>query len=131
MSITVKCTIMWAQLAVKNQLSGKYQVDLCNLSDAAAAALEATGMNVRYNPDKGHFITPKSKYEIVAKDKSGVSLEGIAIGNGSEAVAVIGQYEWKFGGKAGVNPNLEQLVITDLVEYEDNSDEAPNLDEAL
>jgi hypothetical protein len=123
---------MWAQLEQPNDMSGKYQVDLCQLSDAAVENLEAQGITVRTHDDKGSFITCKSKYPIYARDTDGVDLRGIKIGNGSQAVAVVTPFEWKFKGKSGISPSLDKLVITDLEVYEEgDSYEAPDFDEAL
>ena len=37
--LKVQAEIMWAFLDTPNQLSGKYQVDLCNLTKGAVSAL--------------------------------------------------------------------------------------------
>lgn len=129
-AVTIRGTIMWAQLEQPNEMSGKYQVDLCELSDKAVEALEALGIDVKEKDGKGSFITPKSKYPIFAKDADGADLRGVKIGNGSEAVAVIKPYEWQFKGKSGVSPSLNSLTVTALEVYEDEA-EAPNIEEAL
>ena len=41
--VKIKADIMWAYLDRMNDMSQKYQVDLCNLSDAAVSALEGNG----------------------------------------------------------------------------------------
>ena len=130
-TVTIKATIMWAQLEIPNDMSGKYQVDLCFLSDAAATALDGLGINVRESDEKGSFITCKSKYPIWAKGVDGEDLRGVKVGNGSKAVAKIGAFDWTFKGKSGVSPSLDALTITELEVYEDATAEAPNLDEAL
>ena len=132
MSISIKATIAWAQLEEKNQMSGKYQVDLTQLTDAAVSALQGVGINVLHKDDRGYYITCKSTRPIYAKGAEGESLQGIKIGNGSHAVAVIRPYEWTFQSKAGVSPSLDQLVITELESFDDTADDfAPDLDEAL
>ena len=80
--IKLKADLMWAYLDKPNDMSGKYQVDLCNLSDAAVDALEGMGIAVRQKEDKGFFITCKSQNPIRAYDRDGDTIEGIAIGNG-------------------------------------------------
>ena len=129
--VTIKADIMWAQLNKKNEMSGKYQVDLVNLSDAAVHALEAEGMEPRFSEEKQSFITCKSTRPIFAKGQDGESLNDINIGNGSKCVAVIGSYEWKFKGKEGVSPSLDQLIITHLEVYETDDVDEATLDEAL
>jgi len=135
MTSVIKATIMWAQLEDKNEMSGKYQVDLTQLSDGAVASLESDGIEVRYKDDRGHFITCKSTRPIYAIGSAGDSLRGVSVGNGSQAVAKVGSFEWKFKGKTGISPSLSNLTITELEVYdvgEDGSDNSPiDLDEAL
>jgi len=131
MAVTIKAVVMWAQLDRVNEMSGKYQVDLTNLSDAAVAALESEGIEPGFTEEKQHFVTCKSQRPIVARDADRAVLTGINIGNGSTAVAVIKPYAWTFKGKKGVSASLEQLVITELVEYEDDDVSTATLDEAL
>lgn len=116
--VKLKADVMWAFLDRQNEMSQKYQVDLCNLSDAAVSALEEMGIQVRQKEDKGHFITCKSSNPIKAFDRDGDVIEGISIGNGSKAVAMVGSYEWNWKNKNGVSPSLKKLVVTDLVSYE-------------
>lgn len=116
--IKVKADIMWAYLDKPNDMSGKYQVDLCNLSDGAVSALESMGISVRQKEEKGYFITCKSTNPIRAYDRDGDTIDGISIGNGSKAVALIGSYNWTFKNKEGVSPSLKKLVVDELVAYE-------------
>ena len=120
--VTIKATIYWAQLKKKNDLSGKYQVDLGNLSDAAAEALEGLGITVHNKgDDKGHYITCKSVNTMRAYDEDGIEID-VDIGNGSQAVAVIGYFDWSFRNKSGRSPNLKRLKVTKLVEYSEEGD---------
>ena len=116
----VKGTAYWAQLDQINQYSGKYQVDVSNLSANAVEALQERGISVKNKgDDRGFFITCKSKFPIEAADTTGESLQGVKIGNGSGITAVISSYEWTSPqGRKGVSPNLKKLVITDLKIYE-------------
>jgi len=117
--IKLKADVMWANLETRNEMSDKYQVDLCNLSPAASQALRDMGIDVKNKDDKGDFITCKSNNPIRAFDKNGNPMEGISVGNGSKAIAVIGSYAWSFKNKEGVSPSLKKMVITDLVSYEE------------
>ena len=116
-SVKIKADIMWAQLDRPNELSNKYQINLCNLSEAAVVALEEMGITVPEKEGQGRYITCKSSIPIKAFDNDGVELTGVKIGNGSKAKAIITAYEWKYKNKKGVSPSLKKLVITDLVEY--------------
>jgi len=114
--VKFKCDIMWAQLAKVNDMSGKFQVNLCNLSDAAAKALEELGISTLNKEGMGNYITCKSNTPMKAFDTEGDEISEL-IGNGSKAKAVVKPYEWTYKNKKGISPSLVKLVITDLVEY--------------
>jgi len=118
--IKIKCDIYWAQHNKVNDMSGKYQINLCNLSEAAAAALEEMGITVQIGDDKkaemGKYITCKSEKPIRVYDTDGDEINE-NIGNGSKGKAMVGSYSWTYKNKKGVSPSLKKLVVTDLVEY--------------
>jgi CRISPR/Cas system CSM-associated protein Csm4 (group 5 of RAMP superfamily) len=122
--VRIEATLMWPFLDKPNDMSGKYQVDLTNLSEKAVRALEDMGITVRNKEGKGFFITAKSNHTIKALDKNGDEVLA-HVGNGTKAVCVLGAYSWTFKNKKGVSPSLKKLVITDLVTY--NS--APKMEE--
>ena len=118
-SVKVAGNIMWAFLNKKNEMADKYMFDLCNLSKAAAAAIEDLGLSTSTSdkyPEKGTYITIKSNYEIKAFDTEGKQVMD-AVGNGSKAQVVVGYYDWKWKGKTGRSPSCMKLIITDLVVY--------------
>ena len=119
--LKIKCDIYWAQLNKMNEMSGAYQVNLCNLSDAAAEALEEMGLSVNQDSEKkadmGKYITCKSKNKpMKAFDVDGEEITE-DIGNGSKAKALVSTYSWTYKNKKGVSASLIKLVVTDLVEY--------------
>jgi hypothetical protein len=120
--VKVQAEIMWAFLDTPNQLSGKYQVDLCNLSKEAIQTIESMGCNVRKKadqPEKGFFITAKSANKpIKAFDVNKQPIEG-KIANGSKCVALLKPYTYEAGRgyKAGVSMGVEELMVTDLKLY--------------
>jgi hypothetical protein len=116
-SVKIKADVMWAYLEKMNEMTQRYQVDLCNLSDNAVKALESLGVEVKTKEGKGKFITCKSKRTISAHDDGGTPIDGSILGNGSKAAALVSYYQWNFGGKSGIAPSLQKLVITDLVPY--------------
>lgn len=121
--ISVSADIYWAFLSEPNQMSGKYQVDLCNLSKEAVETLTGLGINVKRNenkPEQGYFITAKSaKYPIFAVDKDGKAIpDSVKVANGSKAVALVKPYQYNFKGKQGVSAGVSKLIIKTLVEYE-------------
>lgn len=132
--VKVQAEVMWAFLDQPNQLSGKYQVDLCNLSTEAVNKLKQIGVNVRTKPDqpeKGHFVTAKSvNYPIKAEDKDGNPING-KVGNGSKAIALLKPYEYTYQKKTGVAVGVGKLIITDLVLYEADDSTEEALDDVL
>ena len=121
-AIKIKADVFWCQHDKVNDMSGKFQLNLCNLSDAAVAAFEDMGISVQIGEDKkadmGKYITCKSEKPIRVYDTDGDELAaGVQIGNGSKAKALVGSYDWTYKNKKGVSPALRKLVITDLVEY--------------
>lgn len=119
--VKVKADIFWAYTQRKNEMADAYTIDLCNLSDAAVAALEGMGVSVLENaekkPEQGRYITCKSQRNILAFDEDGKEITE-EIGNSSKCKAVIGTYAWTYKNKKGVSPTLKKLVVTDLVLYE-------------
>ena len=53
--VTINADIMWASLNEPNRMSGKFQVDLTQLSKAAMEALEMMGLSVRNKEGQGDF----------------------------------------------------------------------------
>ena len=115
--------LMWPFLYERNKLSGKYQVDLVNLSDEQVSDIVKTGVTVRSDankPEKGFFVTCKStNYEITPYDKNGeVIPASTKIGNGTRASLMVKPYSWKSPtGNSGVSLGISKLVITELEEY--------------
>lgn len=119
--VKVKATLMWCNHNKVNEMSGKFQVDLCNLSDNAVTALESLGLEVRKRedkPEKGFYITCKSTVPMKVFDATGNDLNNIAIGNGSTATAVVGAYSWSWKNKKGTSASLTKLVVDNLVAYD-------------
>ena len=117
--VKLNAEIQWAFFDKVSDMSGKYQVDLCNLADSAVAALEAIGVAPRKRedkPEKGWFVTVKSNHPIKPVDASGNPITAI-VANGSKANALVSAYEWVWKNKKGVSPTMLKIVITDLKEY--------------
>ncbi len=78
--VKVKATIMWCFHNKPNDMSGKFQVDLCNLSDNAVKALESIGLEVRKRedkPEKGFYITCKSTVPMKVFDCRCCAIEAV------------------------------------------------------
>ena len=113
----------WASVFEPNELSGKYQVDICNLDKKTVNELESVGIDVKTGEgdkaEKGRYIIAKSaKYPPKIVDNRGDVIDAtVLIGNGSQIKASIRPYEWNFKGKAGVGAGLNSLMVLSLVEY--------------
>jgi hypothetical protein len=123
--IKINADVYWAQLNKVNDMSGKYQVNLCNLSDKAASALEEMGLSIQEDPEKkaemGKYITCKSNKPIRAFDTDNEEIDAL-IGNKSRCKALVSTYDWSYKNKKGKSPSLLKLVITDLIEFAGGND---------
>ena len=124
---TIKGTAMWAFTAKKSGMSGKYQMDLCHLDDAAIETVRKTGAEVKRdekNPPedrnyKGTYITVKSgfKPEVFDSQMNEVGND-VIIGNGSTVEVVVKPKPWDVNGNHGVVLYMQKVQILDLKEYE-------------
>jgi hypothetical protein len=130
--LPIQADIFWAALDEPNKLSGKYQVDLSNLSKEAVKTLMEMGINVKNDskkPDQGFFVTAKSKlYPITAVDEIGNIIKA-KIANGSKAVALIKPYAYTFQGKKGVGVGVSKLIVKELIEYKPEGVNLADLEE--
>ena len=119
--ITVRGTIYWCERNKLNKFSNKYQVQLGNLSEKAVEAIEDMGIAPSNKGDEREFfITMKSNNPMRLTDENGVEIpEDGLIANGSEAVAVVGYYDWSVG--TGRSPSMIKMKVTNLIEYTDNA----------
>lgn len=135
-SVTIRGTVAFPNLEREDSMAGKYTVQLANLSDAAVEKLEELGIKVSFKDgdkyERGNFITCKSKFPIIPKDVDGNSFEGMTerVGYGSVVRAALKPVEWKMGGRSGVSPRIQFMVIDKLVEPEVSTGGA-TLDDAL
>ena len=132
--VKVQADLFWAFLDTPNQMSGKYQVDLCNLSKEAIKTLEGMGVNVRKKaekPEQGFFITAKSvNYPITATDTAGNPITA-KVANGSKGIALLKPYEYTYRNQKGVGVGINGLVITDLIEYNKTGVTADEVEDVL
>ena len=130
--LPIQADIFWASLTEPNKLSGKYQVDLSNLSKEAVRELESMGVTVKNDakrPDQGFFVTAKSKlYPITAVDEQG-NLLNVKIANGSKAVALIKTNPYSYQGKKGVGVGVSKLIVKELIEYKPEGVSLADLEE--
>ena len=126
-------TLMWAKLDTVDDLSGKYQVELTNLTAEHVQAISGLGIEVKNSPnkpEKGFFLTAKSTKPITALDASGGILKQ-KIGNGSKANILLTAYPWAFKNKKGISPSIAKMVVTHVEVFEGSGGSAPDDDDDL
>jgi len=127
-SMIVRGTAQWAHVFEPNEMSGKYQVDICNIDKPTAKALRNVGIDVKKGTgdkaDKGEYIVAKSgRYAPKVMDRSRAVMDGTTlIGNGSKIKVSINPYQWTFKGKSGVSAGLNALMVTSLIAYGDSDE---------
>ena len=154
-SVAIKATIAWPFLHKKSEMSGKYEVNLCNLTVAQAKKLVALGIpkaRIRQEDkkklaereaegktvfDKGRYLVVKSgeRYFTVSDNDKNVLPEDTVVGNGSVATVTVKAIPYQaYGG--GVMAGLGDIIIHEMVEYqapeeveEDNTEEADDDDD--
>lgn len=104
-------TLLWAKLDEVDNMSGKYQVDLANLSPEHVEAIGSLGLEVRNKEGKGFYITAKSTKPIEALAADGSILKQ-KIGNGSKANILLGAYDWNYKNKKGRSASIAKMIVT-------------------
>ncbi len=63
--VIIKGEAMWQNLFELNEMSNRYQIDICNLDKDAIKALKSIDVEVKKGEgekaDKGYFVTAKTK----------------------------------------------------------------------
>lgn len=119
----VDVELQWACLNHTNDLSGKYQVDLVNLTEENQNKLLSLGpvrLRTRDDkPEKGTFITAKSIHPILSVDASGAPVTA-KVANGSRGNVVCSVFAFKRKSPDGQTHGLSiaKLIVTDLKEFE-------------
>mgnify|MGYP003134071510 CR=1 FL=1 len=121
--VVVQGKVMWQSLDKPNELSGKHQIDLCQLDKDAVKALEATGLEVRdggaKKPDHGKYITPKANRQVVMVDanKDAWDMEKL-LGNGTLVNCAVRAYDYDYKGKKGVAAGLQAIQVLEHISYD-------------
>ena len=136
--VKINATVSFPSLTRPDAMSGKYCVQLANLSDAAVEKLEEMGVNVKFKDDsygRGKFIECKSAYPIdnskftTVVDEQGLPMDADAVGPGSKVTTTVKTYEWSApGGRSGVSARLVKMVVTELAKNEGLTEVDDNLE---
>ena len=112
----------WPSLYERNDMSKKYQIDICNIDAKTVKQLEAAGIDVKTGEGekayKERYIIAKAdKYRPRVLDRRGdLWDENVLIGNGSEIKASVTAFKYNHKGKDGIGCGLNDLMVTSLVE---------------
>lgn len=121
----VEGVLEWAHLTPgkPNEMSGKYQVDICKLDKAAIKTLEGIGLEVqdgaaKGKKEKGFYVTPKATRPVMIVDSLRNPFDKAeSIGNGTRAKVAIRSFQYNYKGKQGIGAGLQAIQILNLVEY--------------
>lgn len=135
--VKIKATVSFPSLTRVDQMSGKYTIQLGNLSSAAVEKLEELGVNPKFKEDsynRGQFIECKSKYPIdnskfrTVMDSEGLPIDPESVGPGSKVEALLRTYDWSMGGSSGVGTRVIKLIVTELAQAETLASEGDDLE---
>ena len=118
-SMVIKGTAQWACVHEPNDLSGKFQVDICQLDKATDKKLENDGVNVNKGENgkdyKGSFIVAKTKRRPKVMDAAkNIWPSNLLIGNGSTVKCSVTPFDWTFKKKSGISASLNSLMVIDF-----------------
>ena len=117
--MVIKGTAQWACVHEPNDLSGKFQVDICQLDKATGKKLEGVGIEVRQGEGdkehKGSFIVAKTKRRPKVMDAAkNIWPSNLLIGNGSTVKCSVTPFDWTFKKKSGISASLNSLMVIDF-----------------
>ena len=118
-SMVIKGTAQWAHVHEPNDLSGKFQVDICQLDKATVKKLEDVGIEVRQGEGEkehnGSFIVAKPKRRPKVMDAAkNIWPSNLLIGNGSTVKCSVTPFDWTFKKKSGISASLNSLMVVDF-----------------
>lgn len=137
-TVAIKATLAWPFFHKRSEMSGKYEVNLCNLTVAQAKKLVAIGIpkaRIRKEDkaklaareaegktvfDKGarYLVVKSGERYFTLRDNDGNTLpEDTVVGNGSVATVRVSAIPYRaYGG--GVMAGMGDVTIHAMVEYE-------------
>ena len=118
-NMIVKGVAEWACVHSPNQLSNKYQIDICQLDKKDIKTLEDRGVTVKNGSGdkagKGSYVTAKTVRPPKIMDAAKNAWPStIMIGNGSTVKCSVTPFEWVFQKKSGVSVSLNAVMVLDF-----------------
>ena len=131
MAVLRNVEVMWASVQEPNEMSGKYQVDLVNLTPEQVKGFEAENCEVhtcdRDENNRGKYITLKSTRKVPVVDLNKAAFDDL-IGNGSICNVIWQPFEWSFKKKSGTSAGLQKIQVVELVAYAGSGEDFDDVD---
>tara|TARA_R110000751_G_scaffold3702_3_gene17531 strand:- start:1295 stop:1741 length:447 start_codon:yes stop_codon:yes gene_type:complete len=125
-SLIVTGKAFWSKLNKVDEMSNKFQIDVCSLSPDMQNKLKAHGVHIKHkDDDRGSFITARSKFEVAVIDAENHPMDRMTnIGNGSDVkVRVTFNKDHPMLADKGTAMYANKVKVVTLVEYEDGFDD--------
>jgi len=121
-NLVIKGEAKWASLFEVNDLSQKYEMNICNLDNSTVKALKELSIPVKEGEgdkeDYGHYIIAKTKIEPKVMDAAKNPWpNNLSVGNGSKVKVSVSPYDWNFKKKSGTSASLNAVMVIDFKEY--------------
>jgi hypothetical protein len=121
--VVVVGTVWYQALDKKNELSDKFQIDLCQLKSAEVKVLEAIGLEVHDGGDNKpyhkRYITPKANRQVVMVDADKAAWDMTKVlGNGTLIKCHVKAYDYDYKGNKGVAAGLQAIQVLEHTSYD-------------
>ena len=125
--VIIKGEAMWQSLFELNEMSNRYQIDICNLDKDAIKALKSIDVEVKKGEgekaDKGYFVTAKTKRLPKVTDSARNPWpHKMVVGNGSIIKCSVSGYDWSYQKKTGRGCSLNSVMVIDYKPFEGQDD---------
>tara|TARA_R100001377_G_scaffold38404_2_gene21361 strand:+ start:999 stop:1457 length:459 start_codon:yes stop_codon:yes gene_type:complete len=123
----IKGVGQWACVHEINDMSKKYQIDICQLGKKDIEALEKAGVEVKEGTgdkeSKGRYVIAKTiRAPKVIDSSKQVWPPKIKIGNGSTVKCSVHPFDWVYKGKSGRSLSLNTVMVVDFQDYVGDDD---------
>lgn len=127
----INCTFNWVFAMKPHPVSGKYTMDLCNLSDKVVEFFEQEGVTVKEDDEKGKYVQSSSQYPLKFIRGLEQNDDGTwpLIGNGSTGRVGIALYNTTYKKKTFRKVSVRRMAISNLVPFESGPDPLDDADE--
>ena len=123
--VVVKGVAQWENLFKPNNLSHRYQIDICQLDKTSVKKLEEKGVEVKKGTgdkkNKGAFVVAKTEYQPNVTDAAKNAWpSSLKVGNGSKIKCSVSPYTWNNEYGTGISVALNSVMVVDFKEADMN-----------